>query len=63
MEGLVSTGYVGLQGGGEGRAELGAVEGSVVLEHAKNRVQQLSHDRHQGDHFAFPASLQMQIGR
>src|SRR5258707_11916421 len=58
---LSSTGDLGRHGEGESRAKLGTIEGSIVLKHAENRVQQLPHDGDQGHHFAFPTSLQMQI--
>src|SRR5260370_13737593 len=58
---LSGTGNVGRHSEGESRAKFGAIEGSVVFEHAENRVQQLPHDGHQGHHFAFSTSLQMQI--
>src|SRR5258708_22074488 len=58
---LSSTGDLGRHGEGESWAKLGTIEGSIVLEHAENRVQQLPHDGDQGHHFAFPTSLQMQI--
>jgi hypothetical protein len=40
-----------------------AIEGSIVFEHAENRVQQFPHHRHQGYHFAFSTGLQMQVKR
>jgi hypothetical protein len=40
--------------GNERGTELGAIEENIVLEHAEDGVQQLSHNGDEGDHFGFP---------